>query len=80
MGTHVLKLVAMDSLERQFHETMIDQSTRDSLTGLSNRGTTLGELQTCFELSHRHSRPMAIIMCDLDSFKRINDTHGPRWG
>lgn len=80
LGTHVLKLVAMDPLERQFHETLIDKSTRDPLTGLSNRGATLGELQTGFELSHRHSRPMAVIMCDLDCFKQINDKYGHAGG
>lgn len=80
LGGHVLKLVAMDSLERQFYETLIDQSTRDPLTGLSNRGATLGDLQTYFELSARHSRPMAVIMCDLDFFKKINDMFGHAGG
>lgn len=80
MGSHVLKLVAMDPLERQFHETLMDQSTRDPLTGLANRGATLGELQTCFDLSQRHHRPMSVIMCDLDCFKQINDRYGHAGG
>jgi len=80
MGSHVLKLVAMDPLERQFHEKLMDQSTRDPLTGLANRGATLGELQTCFDLSRRHSRPMSVIMCDLDFFKQINDRYGHAGG
>jgi len=80
MGDHVLKLVAMDPLERQFHATLLDQSTRDPLTGLANRGSTLADLQARFELSHRHNRPMSIIMVDLDFFKKINDSFGHRAG
>nr|WP_320133174.1 GGDEF domain-containing protein [uncultured Holophaga sp.] len=80
LGGHVLKVVAMDPLERQFHETLVDQSTRDPLTGLANRGATLIELQTRFELSDRHNRPLALIMCDLDHFKSINDRYGHAGG
>ena len=76
LGNHVLKLVAMDTLERAFHTLLLDQSTRDALTGLGNRRTTLEELQGRFELGRRHNRPLSVIMCDLDHFKLINDTLG----
>jgi len=76
IGGHVLKVVAMDPLERIFHETLLDQSTKDPLTGLANRGAILGELQSRFDLSRRHGRPLSVVMCDLDFFKQINDTHG----
>ena len=76
LGSHVLKLVAMDAMERAFHAVLLDQSTRDPLTGLGNRRTALEELQRRFDLSRRHHRPLTVIMCDLDFFKRINDTLG----
>ena len=76
LGNHVLKLLEMDALERAFHAVLLDQSTRDALTGLGNRRTTLEELQGRFDLSHRHNRPLSVIMCDLDHFKNINDTYG----
>ena len=76
MGNHVLKLVAMDPLERAFYAVLLDQSTRDPLTGLNNRRSTLEELQHRFDLSQRHERPLAVIMCDLDHFKLINDSLG----
>ena len=76
MGSHVLKLVAMDAMERAFHAVLLDQSTKDTLTGLGNRRTALEELQRRFDLSRRHHRPLSIIMCDLDFFKRINDSLG----
>lgn len=76
IGNHVLKVVVMDGLERSFHETLLDQSTKDPLTGLGNRGATLMELQSRFDLSRRHDRPLSLIMCDLDHFKQINDSYG----
>ncbi|WP_306591224.1 GGDEF domain-containing protein [Geothrix sp. 21YS21S-4] len=76
IGGHVLKLVALDSLERAFHETLLDLSTKDPLTGLSNRASTLSELQTRFGMSMRYDRPLAVVVCDLDRFKQVNDTYG----
>ena len=76
VGGHVLKLVAMDPLERAFHETLLDLSTRDPLTGLANRSSVLAELQNRFGLSLRYGRPLSVVICDLDHFKRVNDAHG----
>lgn len=76
VGGHVFKLVFLDPLERAFHETMLDQSTRDPLTGLANRGSVLAEFQNRFGLSLRYDRPLAVVVCDLDYFKKVNDTHG----
>jgi len=80
IGAHVLKLIALDPLERSFHETLLDQSTKDPLTGMANRGAILGELQSRFDLSRRHGRSLAVVMCDLDHFKSINDTYGHGMG
>ncbi len=76
LGTHVLKLVCMDTLERTFHETLLDLSTKDPLTGLANRGNTLVEFQNRFGLSLRYDRPLSVVVCDLDFFKAVNDTYG----
>jgi diguanylate cyclase (GGDEF)-like protein len=76
LGSQVLKLVCLDPLERAFHETLLDLSTRDSLTGLANRGSTLAELQNRFGLSLRYDRPLTVVVCDLDHFKQVNDTFG----
>ena len=76
IGGHVLKLVFLDPLERAFHETLLDLSTKDPLTGLANRGSALAELQNRFGLSLRYDRPLSVVVCDLDHFKRVNDTFG----
>jgi diguanylate cyclase (GGDEF)-like protein len=76
IGDQVLKLVFLDPLERAFHETLLDQSTKDPLTGLANRGSALAEFQNRFGLSLRYDRPLSVVICDLDHFKRVNDTYG----
>jgi diguanylate cyclase (GGDEF)-like protein len=48
----------------------------DLLTGLTNRREFMDRLE---RESHRHARslrPLSIVMCDVDHFKRINDSHG----
>jgi diguanylate cyclase (GGDEF)-like protein len=76
LGGHVLKLVNLDPLERAFHETLLDLSTKDPLTGLANRGSVLAEFQNRFGLSLRYHRPLSVVVCDLDHFKLVNDTYG----
>ncbi len=52
------------------------KATRDSLTGLWNRGTTLEFLTRELAVRGRTGVPVSVLLTDLDHFKRINDTHG----
>ncbi len=49
---------------------------RDSLTGLFNRRYFMEQLQLECERAHRLRHPLALLMIDVDEFKRINDRHG----
>ena len=57
-------------------EALRDQATHDGLTGLLNRVTILDALRSELGRSTRERRPVAVLMVDLDHFKRVNDTHG----
>jgi diguanylate cyclase (GGDEF)-like protein len=48
----------------------------DSLTGLYNRGYFFGLAEQEFGRAVQFNRPLAVLMLDLDHFKRVNDTHG----
>lgn len=48
----------------------------DSLTGLYNRHKLQDSLDTEVERAKRYSRPLSIIMIDMDELKVINDTFG----
>ena len=52
------------------------QSLTDSLTGLYNRRSLENLLEREVALSERHSRPLSIVMIDMDLFKQVNDAHG----
>jgi diguanylate cyclase (GGDEF)-like protein len=53
-----------------------DLARTDELTGLPNRRAFLERGTSALDLARRHGRALALIMFDIDHFKRINDTHG----
>ena len=55
-------------------------SLRDSLTGLSNRGSFDDALRREWYRSCRNVTPLSLLMIDVDYFKRYNDSHGHRAG
>jgi diguanylate cyclase (GGDEF)-like protein len=55
-------------------------ATRDPLTNLPNRQLLLERLQRSIERSRRDSRPVAVLLFDLDRFKAVNDTFGQEFG
>lgn len=48
----------------------------DHLTGLANRRVLEDALQRNAALARRHGRTLALVLLDLDWFKRVNDHHG----
>jgi diguanylate cyclase (GGDEF)-like protein/PAS domain S-box-containing protein len=62
------------------HEKLEMLSRTDGLTGLLNRRSFVADL------ARRHARvvqgdqPGALVYCDLDNFKQVNDTHGHERG
>lgn len=52
----------------------------DPLTGLSNRRATLDWLASLMGPSLDIGEPLAVLMFDIDHFKRINDTYGHQVG
>jgi diguanylate cyclase (GGDEF)-like protein len=65
-GRRILDL--QDALRRQ--------ATYDGLTGLLNRNSILDRLEEEIVRNRRESKPVGLLMVDLDHFKSINDTHG----
>lgn len=52
----------------------------DSLSGLWNRRYFDQRLSQEFSEARRHNRPLSLIMCDVDRFKRLNDQFGHPFG
>jgi len=74
---------AAHSTRRQYwtQQRLINESVRDPLTGAFNRRhLNAGLLEQEINRAMRQNAPLTIIMCDLDGFKAINDTHGHQAG
>lgn len=56
------------------------QSDFDALSGVMNRDSFTRRAISILAARGRTSRPMALMLCDLDHFKAINDTHGHQTG
>ncbi len=52
------------------------QATRDFPTGIWNRGVITEKLNEEINRAARVNGSLGLIMCDIDHFKLINDTHG----
>jgi diguanylate cyclase (GGDEF)-like protein len=48
----------------------------DSLTGLPNRRGAMERFRAEASRAARHGNPFAMLVLDIDHFKRVNDTHG----
>jgi two-component system cell cycle response regulator len=57
-------------------ENMRFKATHDALTSLFNRGVIMELLGREISRSRSERIPTAILLCDVDHFKSINDTHG----
>lgn len=64
----------------ELQQALRDQATRDPLTGLFNRRYLDETLERELARARREGHPVAVVMIDLDHFKRINDTYGHRAG
>ncbi|MFQ3207975.1 MAG: diguanylate cyclase (GGDEF)-like protein [Glaciecola sp.] len=53
-----------------------EQAETDLLTGLKNRRSVMGFLQTAIDQANSESSHLSVMMIDLDHFKTINDTYG----
>jgi len=63
-------------LLRLVEAQMAHMALHDALTGLPNRRLLLDRITSAIDRADRHGGEVAILFCDLDNFKRVNDTAG----
>ncbi|MBI5963675.1 MAG: diguanylate cyclase [Chloroflexi bacterium] len=67
-----LQLEAIQLLQAELRE----QAIRDPLTGLYNRRYLDETLERELARAERENYPVSFLVCDIDHFKKINDTYG----
>ena len=60
----------------QIRERLEHQAQTDSLTGLFNHRSFHERLLTSLQEASRTHKPVAVLMLDIDDFKRVNDVYG----
>lgn len=70
-----------DVTDRKRYEAALEhQANHDSLTGLPNRNLLQDRLSHAIDQAHREGDRLAVLMLDLDQFKRVNDGLGHNVG
>jgi diguanylate cyclase (GGDEF)-like protein len=72
----LLQLTGMAVASLQLRTKLENQSIRDSLTGLFNRHFMQIALERELALAFRRQNTLAVMMLDVDHFKRFNDRFG----
>ena len=83
MSLRVRRLHARREIRESLRATVkngAEAAIRDPLTGLYNRRYALPHLERVAEQSRLSGRPFAVMIADLDHFKRVNDWYGHEAG
>jgi two-component system cell cycle response regulator len=65
------------SLENGFlYRKMETMATTDGLTGLTNHRTFQERFEDLLMRASRHNHKVALLLCDVDHFKKVNDNYG----
>jgi two-component system cell cycle response regulator len=70
------RILQLEDILIEAHEELRRHATRDALTQILNRGAIFDGLSA--KLGHARLRGVefAVLLCDVDHFKNVNDTHG----
>ena len=72
----IMRRKRIDAQLRDTFRTGLKAAVHDPLTGLYNRRYAMPHLARIAERARQSGKPYAVMVADLDHFKRINDTHG----
>jgi diguanylate cyclase (GGDEF)-like protein len=76
VGLMAALVATMTRRERRFHEALELTAGTDPLTGLLNRRAFVPDLASMILSSRDGAGPLAVVIFDVDHFKRFNDRFG----
>jgi diguanylate cyclase (GGDEF)-like protein len=76
-STLILAFFALVVVQWQDRERRLAELCQtDYLTGVDNRRSFMDNAETEFMRAQRYGKSLAVILVDVDHFKRVNDSHG----
>jgi len=76
VGNCIYRFLAGGNIEAEYHEEIYRLAIIDGLTEIPNKRYLMEFLGRELSRSGRHSRPLSVLIFDIDHFKQINDTYG----
>ena len=76
LGITLLTAATIAAAVTVYHRRLDMMATTDKLTGLANRQVFDSTMAHMLKSRRRGTRPFALLLCDIDHFKDINDTLG----
>ncbi|MBI3570226.1 MAG: diguanylate cyclase [Gammaproteobacteria bacterium] len=80
IGRLALEFNTMAERLMTHRQKLEELSVRDGLTGLYNRRELEKRLHEEIQRARRYSRPLSVLMLDIDHFKNVNDRYGHQAG
>lgn len=71
-----IRILSLEQSLRSANKEIIKLSVTDPLTGCYNRRYLSERLQHEIKRAVRYKHPLSVVLCDIDHFKKINDTYG----
>lgn len=68
------------SEQKRHEESLAKAATHDDLTGLPNRALFVERLRQAMARAERQHSTLAVLFCDIDHFKHVNDRFGHETG
>lgn len=68
--------VAVSLANARMLKRLEEMATTDGLTGLFNKRALTDIAQQKLRSASRFKKPLSLLVCDIDHFKRVNDTYG----
>lgn len=76
VGNQIFKYISADRFEAEYFENSYRMMTTDGLTQAYNKRYFLEVTERELQRNQRTSRPLSLLMLDIDHFKQINDKYG----
>lgn len=76
-NSRILMLLKENEIKKKILQEL---AIKDGLTGLYNHKHIHEILDANIKMARRYSRPLSLLMLDIDNFKHVNDTYGHPFG